>query len=76
MNARNRWIDAVELQKVYTGWHCPGGIARKISARTGVPIADIVYPPAAAAPALSSALEYIRALNIQYIGNEGEVNLG
>jgi len=72
MNARNRWIDAVELQKVYTGWHCPGGIARKISARTGVPIADIVYPPAK----LSSALEYIQSLNIQYTGNIEEVSLG
>lgn len=76
MSARNRWILSVELQAVHTGWHCPGGIARKISARTGVPIADIVYP-APAAPALSSALEYIRALNIQYApNNEQGVNLG
>ena len=74
MNTRDRWISAVELQAVNTGWNCPGGIARKISARTGVPIADIVYAPAA--PKLSSALEYIRALNIQYTENEGEVSLG
>lgn len=64
MSARERWILSVELQAVNTGWNCPGGIARKISARTGVPIADIVYP----APAkLSSALEY---------NNEQGVNLG
>lgn len=75
MSTRDRWIDAVELQKAHTGWYCPGGIARKISVRTGVPIADIIYS-APAAPKLSSALEYIQSLDIQYTGNKEEVNLG